>query len=387
MNNIHKKNLKNTNNLLIPLKKIENENNRNKNNTNLINSNQISNLDNTDNTMNKNFFESLNIFKNKKLKKIQSARNIEKNINRKGDKNIAFSQNVKLYSFNGINDKRTKIKKLGLSHKNYFKEQSKTHFEEEKEYDFNNYIKYYSNINRKKIRKSSFNHEKIETLQKFQKLLKININDINGHLNNFNNISSTSFKVLNEKNEIFDRFFISNEITALNDNKYLNIKNDNAIDRIENKLNTYNKRNLSAKNLKNEGSSTKNLISKKTDYNLYPLDLNKKEEEENLIKFKKNNKIIYLSKKTNHNSSSLRGNNKNKKFAANTLTRYHNYFIGFYGNENKNGKNKDKKMNKNKNKYKRINISLNNYQINDDRKKNMEINFKNVKRFIGTKDK
>ena len=382
--NIQKKNLENNNNLLSPLKKIENENSRNKNNNNLINQNQIPNLDNIDITMNKNIFESLNINR-KKLKKIQSAQNIENNIiNRKSDKNIAFSQNVNLYSFNGIHDKRVNIKKLTLTYKNFFKKHSQTHFEEEKEFDFNNYIKYYSNINRKKIRKSSFNHEKIEALQKFQKLLKININDINGHLSNFNNTSTTSFKILNEKNEIFDRFFLSNERFPLSDNKYINIKNDNTIDKNENKLNTYSKRNLSAKNLKDEGSS-KNLISKKTECNFFHLDVNKKKEEQNLIKFKKNNKIIYLAKKQSHNSSSLRGNIKNKKFAANTLTRYHNYFIGFDEYENKNDKIKDKKANKNK--FKRNNISLNNYQIIDDRKNNMDINFKNIKKFIGSKDK
>ena len=384
LNNIQKRNLENNNNLLSPLKKKENENSRNKDNNNLIKSNQISNLDNINISMNNNIFESLNINR-KKLKKIRSSQNIENNINRKSDKNIAFSQNVNLYSFNGLNDKKVNIKKLALSHKNFFKKKSNTNFEDEKDFDFNNYIKYYSNINRKKIRKSSFDHEKIETLQKFQKLLKININDINGHLSNFNNISSTSFKVLNEKNEIFDRFFLSNEGIALSDNKYLNIKNDNTIDKYDNKLNTYSKRNLSAKNLKDEGLSTKNVISKKTECNFFPIDANKKKEEQILIKFKKNNKIIYLSKKQNHNSSSLRGNIKNKKFVANTLTRYHNYFIGFYDDENKNDKSKDKKTNKNI--YKRNNISLNNYQIIDDRKNNMDINFKNIKRFIGTKDK
>ena len=132
-----------------------------------------------------------------------------------------------------------KIKKLSasLNNKNSLKQKSKTNYDEEKVYDFNNYVKLYSNINRRKQKKNSFNHEKIQTLKKFQKLLKININDINAHLNN-NNISTTSFKVLNENKEIFDRFYLSHGAISLNDNKYLNIKNSHTNN--ENKINLYN---------------------------------------------------------------------------------------------------------------------------------------------------
>ena len=360
-------------NLMPSLKKMEIDNSRNKNSNNLINPN----LDNNDNTSNKKLFESLNLNKIGKTKKIKSAHIFKNNINRKNDKNIAFSQNINLYSFNGVNGARINIKRLTLNNKNALKKHSNTHFEEEKGYDFNNYIKYYSNLNKRKARKNSFNHERIEILQKFQKLLNININDINGHLNNYHNISTTSFKVLNENKEIFDRFYISNDANSLSDNKYLNLKNDNTIDRDDNKLNIYSKRNLSAKNMIDECLSSKNLISKKTTSN-FRLD-------KNMIKFKKNNKIIYLAKKQNSKLSSLKGNIKNKKFGTNSLTGYHNYFIGFYDDENKSDKSKDKK--KKKNKYKSNNISLNNYKIFDERKNNIDVNVRHIERLIGTKDK
>ena len=379
-NNIQLKNLHsddmNKINLMSSFNKIGNDNSRNKNN-NLINQNQLPNLDNNDNTSNKRLFESLNLNKIGKAKKIKSAHIFKNNIIRKNDKNIGFSQNINLYSFNGVNGARINIKRLTLNNKNSLKKHSHTHFEEEKGYDFNNYIKYYSNLNKRKVRKNSFNHERIEILQKFQKLLNININDINGHLNNFHNISTTSFKVLNENKEIIDRFYLSNDANSLSDNKYINIKNDNTIDRDDNKLNIYTKRNLSAKNMVDECLSSKNLISKKTTSN-FRLD-------KNLIKFKKNNKIIYLAKKQNSKLSSLKGNIKNKKFGTNSLTRYHNYFIGFYDDENKSDKSKDKK--KKKNKYKSNNISLNNYKIFDERKNNIDVNVRNIERLIGTKDK
>ena len=67
------------------------------------------------------------------------------------------------------------------------------------------------------------------------------------------------------------------------------------------------------------------------------------------------------------------------------MTGYHNYFIGFYDDENKSDKSKDKK--KKKNKYKSNNISLNNYKIFDERKNNIDVNVRHIERLIGTKDK
>ena len=375
-------------NLILPQQRIEIEKGRNKNykNNNLITPSQISSLDNNDILPNKNIFENLNINRIRKVKNVQSAQNIKNNINWKNDNNIMLSKNENIYCFNGINDNKIKIKKLSasLNNKNSLKQKSKTNYDEEKVYDFNNYVKLYSNVNRRKQKKNSFNHEKIQTLKKFQKLLKININDINAHLNN-NNISTTSFKVLNENKEIFDRFYLSHGAISLNDNKYLNIKNSHTNN--ENKINLYNicSHRNSEKNLIDECLGTKDLTNKKTDCYFNHIDINNKIEQ-NINKYKKNNKIIFLAKKPDSKKINLKGNIKNRNIGTNSLTRYHNYFIGFYDDENKNdNKIKNKKKKKNKNKSNSINMNYN--QMTEDKLYNNDINIKYIKRFEKNKIK
>lgn len=376
-------------NLILPQQRIEIEKGRNKNykNNNLITPSQISSLDNNDILPNKNIFENLNINRIRKVKNVQSAQNIKNNINWKNDNNIMLSKNENIYCFNGINDNKIKIKKLSasLNNKNSLKQKSKTNYDEEKVYDFNNYVKLYSNVNRRKQKKNSFNHEKIQTLKKFQKLLKININDINAHLNNNNNISTTSFKVLNENKEIFDRFYLSHGAISLNDNKYLNIKNSHTNN--ENKINLYNicSHRNSEKNLIDECLGTKDLTNKKTDCYFNHIDINNKIEQ-NINKYKKNNKIIFLAKKPDSKKINLKGNIKNRNIGTNSLTRYHNYFIGFYDDENKNdNKIKNKKKKKNKNKSNSINMNYN--QMTEDKLYNNDINIKYIKRFEKNKIK
>ena len=375
-------------NLILPQQRIEIEKGRNKNykNNNLITPSQISSLDNNDILPNKNIFENLKINRIRKVKNVQSAQNIKNNINWKNDNNIMLSKNENIYCFNGINDNKIKIKKLSasLNNKNSLKQKSKTNYDEEKVYDFNNYVKLYSNVNRRKQKKNSFNHEKIQTLKKFQKLLKININDINAHLNN-NNISTTSFKVLNENKEIFDRFYLSHGAISLNDNKYLNIKNSQTNN--EDKINLYNicSHRNSEKNLIDECLGTKDLTNKKTDCYFNHIDINNKIEQ-NINKYKKNNKIIFLAKKPDSKKINLKGNIKNRNIGTNSLTRYHNYFIGFYDDENKNdNKSKNKKKKKNKNKSNSINMNYN--QMTEDKLYNNDINIKYIKRFEKNKIK
>ena len=375
-------------NLILPQQRIEIEKGRNKNykNNNLITPSQISSLDNNDILPNKNIFENLKINRIRKVKNVQSAQNIKNNINWKNDNNIMLSKNENIYCFNGINDNKIKIKKLSasLNNKNSLKQKSKTNYDEEKVYDFNNYVKLYSNVNRRKQKKNSFNHEKIQTLKKFQKLLKININDINAHLNN-NNISTTSFKVLNENKEIFDRFYLSHGAISLNDNKYLNIKNSHTNN--ENKINLYNicSHRNSEKNLIDECLGTKDLTNKKTDCYFNHIDVNNKIEQ-NINKYKKNNKIIFLAKKPDSKKINLKRNIKNRNIGTNSLTRYHNYFIGFYDDENKNdNKSKNKKKKKNKNKSNSINMNYN--QMTEDKLYNNDINIKYIKRFEKNKIK
>ena len=375
-------------NLILPQQRIEIEKGRNKNykNNNLITPSQISSLDNNDILPNKNIFDNLKINRIRKVKNVQSAQNIKNNINWKNDNNIMLSKNENIYCFNGINDNKIKIKKLSasLNNKNSLKQKSKTNYDEEIVYDFNNYVKLYSNVNRRKQKNNSFNHEKIQTLKKFQKLLKININDINAHLNN-NNISTTSFKVLNENKEIFDRFYLSHGAISLNDNKYLNIKNSHTNNK--NKINLYNicSHRNSEKNLIDECLGTKDLTNKKTDCYFNHIDINNKIEQ-NINKYKKNNKIIFLAKKPDSKKINLKGNIKNRNIGTNSLTRYHNYFIGFYDDENKNdNKSKNKKKKKNKNKSNSINMNYN--QMTEDKLYNNDINIKYIKRFEKNKIK
>ena len=149
---------------------------------------------------------------------INSQNNL--NINKyRNDVNINIGENILSESKNDY-ILSAKNKKIYNNNKNIFssslrckstlRQKNKVKTEEVKDIEYDNYRNSILLKKNKKIKRNSFNIEKIKTLEKFQKLLKLNINDINAKLNNFNNISTTSFKILNENKEIYDRFFLSN---------------------------------------------------------------------------------------------------------------------------------------------------------------------------------
>ena len=269
--------------------------------------------------------------------------------------------------------------------------------EEEKDLDYENYLKFFSLKKNKNIKRRSFDNEKIKALQKFQKLLKIDINDINAKLNNFKNSSDASFKVLNENEEIYDRFFKSN---SNNEEKNLFNKNINTVGNHKNHnrninkinlLNIYSTGNQSEKNTNENHKSTKNLMEAKTSSYFYHLDPNKKLEKDfitssdNLNQNKlKNNNNIRLIKSPNSETMNIKNEVRSKPLGSNSVSRYHNYFIGFFENDNDN-----KKKNKKKIKYK----SLNNNKFIDEIKDsdiNVDINknrMKQIKGILGIKNK
>ena len=276
-------------------------------------------------------------------------------INNKNDGRV--EQNVNKYS---IISRNKKIKKHKIKYK----------FKNEKENDHDqpknkNYIKVF-NINKNKISKRrSFNEEKIEDLQKFQKLLKININDLDAKLNNLNNASS-SFEILNENAEIFDRFADSNIIAKdninnnINENKNKDFNKINIFSPLTKESKNNNTEKNVEKNLNEEELSTKNIMASKTATDFYSKDQIKKIRVESSlrpIKNKKmlhNNKLIHgnnsiLIKKTNNDLFNLQSNlksrtqnvfNQNTKVSTlgatgdnkqsdDSTNKCHNYFIGF----------------------------------------------------------
>ena len=273
--------------------------------------------------------------------------------NKKGGQ---VEQNVNKYS---IISRNKRIKKHKIKY--IFKS------EKENDQDNNNNYKKVFNINRNKISKRrSFNQEKNEDLQKFQKLLKININDVDAKLNNLNNASS-SFEILNENIEIFDRFADSNIITRDNINNNINENKKNDFNKInifspptKESKNNHTEKNVE-KNLNEEELSSKNIMASKTATDFYSKDQNKKIRVESSLKPIKNkkmlhnNKIIHgnnsiLTKKTNNDLFNLQSNLKSRtqnafnqntkvstlgatgdinKQSEESTNKCHNYFIGF----------------------------------------------------------
>ena len=202
-------------------------------------------------------------------------------------------------------------------------------------------------------------------MQNFQKLLNLNINDVDAKLNDFNNVSNASFKVLNENKEIYDRFLLSNsnidikteEKNSNNPNVHTNNSNNRNKHRI-NLLNIYSTGNISDKNSNEDYLNTKNMMGAKTSSYFYHLDPNIKKDKDlslrsdsqNTIKFKRNNKLG-LFKKTNSEIVNLKGEVNRRPLGTNSLSRYHNYFIGFSDNDF------DKRKKKKKIKYKSLSNS------------------------------
>ena len=308
-------------------------------NGNFITQNQNSIFDNINNTLNKKFLENLKINKILKLSRNQS--NTPNNINAY-ILNPSLSSQTKSSIENNLNNK--KISPL-IGSKIVIKGKNKFKIEEEKGYNYNNHIRLLNSKTNKINKRLSFNNEKIQVLRNFQKLLKININDVDAKLNDFNNNNSTaSFKILNENKEIYDRFYFSNSKRELNiDENYLNNKNSNSNTNRNNNLNNANFLNIYSKSLdKNTNDdylNNKNKIEAKTLSYFYHLDPNKKinkdsvirPDSQNIIKFKRNNKLGLYK---NPNSEVINMKEKaNKKFiGSNSLMRYHNYFIGIIAN-------------------------------------------------------
>ena len=331
--------------------------------------------------------DNLLVIKNKKMQ------NPSYNAQSLGD-NI-LNNNIN-FNINSDKNKNKNIKKISsvFRNKTALKERK---FEEEKDLDYESYLKFFNLKKNKNIKRRSFNNEKIQALQNFQKLLKININDVDAKLNDFNNISNASFKVLNENKEIHDRFFCSNSnneeknIFTKNTNTISNQKNHNRNVHRINLLNIYSNGNQSDKNSNEDYSSTKNMMEAKTSSYFYHLAQNKKTEKDfilrpdsqNILKFKRNNKIRLINN-PNSEIMNLKSEVRNKPLGSNSLNRYHNYFIGFFENDSDNKKKKKKKI-----KYK----SLSNNKLIDEIKDNdINVNtnkngMKQIKGIFGNKNK
>ena len=251
--------------------------------------------------------------------------------------------------------------------------------------DYDSYIKFFNLKKNIKFKRRSFNNEKIQSLQNFQKLLKLNINDVDAKLNDFNNISTASFKILNENKEIYDRFFLSNLKDEIQfSDKYLQTKDMNTNTQNNNRnnnmnlLNIYSNGNSSDKNSNDEYLSTKNFGELKTSNYFYHFVPNKKVEKnfkirpdsQNLIKFKRYN-IFSPMKKTNSEIANLKRGIKTKPLGTNSLTKLHNYFIGFFDDEFDKKKKRKKKI-----KYKSYS---NTDKISEEKKDKNKNNAKQIK--------
>ena len=381
-----------------------NNNNYNAKPTNNINDNILSELKN-DNILSvkKNNFHIVKPHKKKSFPSDSIPEDINNNYNNDNDNDNNsnyFEPNIKKYSIVSRNKKKNnKIKYK-------FKSQEENN-------NFDNYTKI-NNFHRKKVSKRrSFDIEKKDDLQRFQKLLKININDVDAKLNNINNVSS-SFEILNENQEIYDRFIDSNIIIKDNlenyNNNYINenfnaINNNNNFSKINilsSPLKNLNK-NSSDKNINEEYLITKNIIAAKTSSDFYSIEPSKRLKNESALKPIKNKKNTQMNKKISDNNSNLVKktnsdlfnlqsdiknktqnefrNSKNTFFGPNgdqmykqsedSINKYHNYFIGFQfgGGLDDNKKIKKQKKIKN-NKYYQM-------MINEEKKIN---NHKNAKK-------
>ena len=331
----------NRNKHIIMNKKIlENINNNNSNQNNInnkINDNILSEIK-SDNILNTriNNFHILLPQKRKSFHSYSQEENNNNNINNSNMNYYELKPNLTKYSIISRNKKSQKLKKY------------KFKSEDEKD-DYDNYIKIFNK------RRRSFDKEKNKDLQKFQKLLKINLNDVDAKLNNINN-SSSSFELLYENQEIYDRFMDSKLITKnnLQNNKIENNKDNNEF----NKINVLS----SDKNINEEELSTKNVVLIRTSSDFYPIESSKKLKNDYLLKPIKNKNIFKTTRKMNDNNSNLikktnfdlfnlRNDLKKKvqsgfhynskttipmsskdqiyKQNEDSLQKYHNYFIGF----------------------------------------------------------
>ena len=407
-NNIKVKNLSNCNNQyanatninkisLVASDKI-NENEKGQNNNykdNFMIPSHISNLDNYNNNqlLNKRLLESLKISKIHKINKLPNSPNPRNNINIKNATQTNRKDNIKeillsdARNENIIADKDKKVsnqKFLPESHKenltnnlgslkndntrnrniiiknvssairskSTLKEKNSSKYDEEKDIDYDSYIKYFKSKKIKNLKKKSFDNEKIQVLQNFQKLLKINISDVDAKLNNDNNESFVSFKIFNEKIELYDRFHITNsdDITQNLNNKN---KKENDNERNYHKINllyVYSNRTLSDKNSNDENINIKNNRAAKTTSYFYHVDKNKKIDKEvsirpdsqKLIKFKRNNMISFM-KNVNADIVNLKRDANKRPLKNNSIGKYHNYYISFITN-NDNKRKKKKKI-------------------------------------------
>ena len=373
----------NYNKNIIMNKKIrENINNNNKNNiNNKINDNILFEIKN-DNILNarKNNFYIFRPHRKKSFHSYSQEEEINNNINNSNANHYEQKPNLNKYSIVSRNKNSHKLKN---------KVKSDDEFD-----NYDNYIKIFNITNSKFTKRRSFDKEKNKDLQKFQRLLKINLNDVDAKLNNVNSMSS-SFELLNENQEIYDRFMDSKLITR---DDFQTNKNDN------NNNNEFNKYNVqsSDKNFNEEELNIKNIALAKTSSDFYPIESksNKKTKYDyslNPIKnkniFKTTNKInennSNLIKKTNYDLFNLR-NDVNKKAqngfyynskttipvssgdqthkqSEDSLHKYHNYFIGFqFGG----GFEDNKKIKKNKNKNKTKHNKYYQMMVNEDKKSN-----------------
>ena len=373
--NSRKKNNENDN------KNNENDNKINENDNNSNRNNNVDLINNNNIIMNKKILETLNnnnkiILNSLKKYSYDNNDNIlsdDKNDNnpntKKNNYHIIFPH--KKHSFhsysnqeelnnndisnNIFNENKPIINKYSIVSRNKKTRKIKFKLKSEEENDYDNFIKIFNK--NKNSKRKSFDLSNNEDLGKFQKLLKININDVDAKLNNVNSISS-SFEILNENQEIYDRFMDS-KIMGI-DNLQNNLKNDNN----KNNADEFNTINIlsSDKNDNGEELGTKNIILAKTTSDFYSMDSNKKNKNDFTLNAIKNKNIFKTSKKNNvNNSNSMKKNNSDvfnlkndtqkkvpsgfhqdskniiplsngdqvHKQSEESFNKYHNYFIGF----------------------------------------------------------
>ena len=329
-----------------------------------------------------------NILSVKKSREKQVKKRSFRSVSNQEDMNDNISNNfpelnINKHSTISRNKKKNKTK--------FIFKNGKEELEKDNDEDNEHYIKLF---NFDGTKRNSFERQKKEDLQKFQKLLKININDIDAKLNNMENESS-SFEILNENQEIYDRFLDTNNLVSKEQTQnFNNINNFNKINILSSPLNINSKDN-DEKNVPNNNSS-KNVAPTKTNTNdFYFAESTKRAKNESVLKPIKNKKFFQINKKINENNSNFIkktnsdlfnlqsdlkikirngyiNNNINKtssmgglgdqncKQSEDSINKFHNYFIGFqFGNE----LDDKKKIRKNKRKSK-----SNKYIISESRK-------------------
>jgi hypothetical protein len=282
---------------------------------------------------------------------------ISKQVRKNG--NVINDSKKKIYGFiEPFGNKYTIISRNMKKYKIKDKNRSDDNNDNENDLDFNDYIKILNFKNNKSLkRRRSYDKTKNENFEKFQKLLKMDINDVDAKLNNINN-SSSSFELFNDEQEIYDRFVDANIII-----KNSNSKNDqNSNDKNNININ-FTKLNILSKPIKIINNNDhdinefgKNLIASKTSSEINIFDSNRKDKNDyelNPINVKNKNifqtskkdehKGIHI-KKTNSDIMNLRQNLKNKtqsgfhkklknnqdyKPMDDSNNDFHKYFIGF----------------------------------------------------------